>query len=579
MSIQGRAFNPPRQEEIKAREGVDCALRGVGMVMVRKERRALRLFLPVVIFLIFSAQLSAADVAKIMPLGDSITRGWYGSAYRWGYREPLYVNLTNNSYSFEFVGSRFDGSFPDPNHEGHDGWRADEILNGRITDPCAGKLEYWLPASQPDIVLLHIGTNDITVGNQDANEVNSILNVIDAYEVTSGKNIPVVMARIIDRYPNSPATTTYNNDLNTMATTRIANGDNIIIVNMQYAINYSTDMSDSLHPNDNGYVKMANVWYNALTGILGVPRTLTASSTDGGSVTQPGEGALQYNSGTIVNLMATAELGYHFVNWTGTAVDAGRVVDPNSSQTKVTMDADYTVIANFAIGEENKLTEINHRLELRTSGGIVNFIDYYTANGWDLNTMEDLAVKIDFHYSNISQTDGWVGINVGDDANYVEISAGCDDNGPYFYYQAVVDGNVFYEQESRTSNNGTLYVSYNAATKDFYLSHIGFGGGNAHVWQTPNATRGQWSAPVYVSIGGGSAGVAINPGEAYLDNFEMAKADLLDWPPVTDLDNNGFIEIYDLAILCDEWLENGLADFDHSGSVDFQDLAEFGWAW
>jgi lysophospholipase L1-like esterase len=547
--------------------------------MFSLHKRISWLVLSVIAILGISAGARAANAVKIMPLGDSITRGWYGSAYRWGYREPLYVNFTNNSYSFDFVGSKFDGSFPDPNHEGHDGWRADEILNGRTSDPCAGKLEYWLPVSQPDVILLHIGTNDITQGNQDANEVNSILNVIDAYEVSSGKNILVVMARIIDRYPNDPNTTAYNNDLNTMATTRIANGDNIIIVNMQYAINYSTDMSDSLHPNDNGYVKMANVWYNALTGILYVQRTLTASSTNGGSVTQPGEGAFQYNNGTVVNLMAMAELGYHFVNWTGTAVDAGRVANPNSADTTVTMDADYTVIANFAIGEENKLTEINHRLELRTSGGIVNFIDYYTANGWDLNTMEDLAVKIDFHYSNISQTDGWVGINVGDDANYVEISAGCDDNGPYFYYQAVVDGNVFYEQESRTSNNGTLYVSYDASAREFYLSHTSFGSGNAYVWQTPGATQGQWSVPVYVSIGGGSVEVALGPGEAYLDNFEMAKAGLIGWPPATDLDRNGYIEIYDLAMLCDEWLGSGPADFDHSGKVDFLDLTELGWAW
>jgi lysophospholipase L1-like esterase len=535
------------------------------------------LVLSVITILTISTGARAANAVKIMPLGDSITRGT-GFAYIWGYREPLYVNLINGGYSFDFVGSLTNGSFADPNHEGHAGWRADEILDGRISDPCAGKLEYWLPASQPKVILLHIGTNDITQGNQDANKVNSILNVIDAYEVTSGQSITVVLARIIDRVPNSPATTAYNNDLNTMATNRIANGDHIVIVNMQYALNYSTDMSDSLHPNDNGYVKMANVWYNALTGIF-TQKTLTCSSTDGGSVTQPGEGVFQYDDGSVVNLTATADLGYHFVNWTGTAVNAGRVANPNSADTSVTVDADYTVVANFAIGEENKLMEVNQRLELRTSGRIVNFTEYYTANGWDLNTIEDLAVKIDFHYNNISQTDGWVGITVGDDANYVEISAGCDSNGPYFGYQAVVDGNIFSERESRTSNDGKLYVSYDAPAREFYLSHTGFGSGNAYVWQTPANTRGRWSVPVYVSIGGGSVEAAIGPGEAYLDNFEMVKAGLIGWPPATDLDRNGYIEIYDLAMLCSEWLGSGTADFDKSGMVDFLDLAELVLAW
>ena len=49
-----------------------------------------------------------------------------------------------------------------------------------------------------------------------------------------------------------------------MASNRIAGGDNIIVVNMENALNYSTDLSDDLHPNDNGYAKMANVWYDAL---------------------------------------------------------------------------------------------------------------------------------------------------------------------------------------------------------------------------------------------------------------------------------------------------------------------------
>ena len=90
------------------------------MATIRK--RVLKLILPVAVFLVFSASLPAADVTRIMPLGDSITRGYIGSAFHWGYRKPLYDNLTTGGYSFDFVGSQFDGSFPDPNHEGHDGW-------------------------------------------------------------------------------------------------------------------------------------------------------------------------------------------------------------------------------------------------------------------------------------------------------------------------------------------------------------------------------------------------------------------------------------------------------------------------
>jgi hypothetical protein len=85
--------------------------------------------------------------------------------------------------------------------------------------------------------------------------------------------------------------------------------------------------------------------------------------------------------------------------------------------------------------------------------------------------------------------------------------------------------------------------------------------------------------PVDVSMGGGSSGAALGPGEAYLDNFEIEKAGLLGWPPATDIDDNGFIEVYDLEIMFENWLGTGAGDIDSDGRVDFLDFAEFGLAW
>ena len=78
-------------------------------------------------------------------------------------------------------------------------------------------------------------------------------------------------------------------------------------------------------------------------------RTLTTSSTAGGSVTTPGEGAFSYPHGTVVAVVAAPEANHHFVNWTGTAVTAGKVADPSAVSTNVTVDADYTLVANFSI--------------------------------------------------------------------------------------------------------------------------------------------------------------------------------------------------------------------------------------
>jgi len=58
-----------------------------------------------------------------------------------------------------------------------------------------------------------------------------------------------------------------------------------------------------------------------------------------------------YTAGTVVNISATPEAGYHFVDWTGD------VAVPDSASTTVTMDANKTVTANFA--RENIITSIN----------------------------------------------------------------------------------------------------------------------------------------------------------------------------------------------------------------------------
>ncbi len=526
----------------------------------------------------FSTRAPANGPVKIMPLGDSITRGVGSTNYN-GYRKPLYLNLTASGYNVDFVGSQIDGDFSDPDHEGHGTWHAEQ--DGTVYD-INDQVYGWLVTYQADIILLHIGTNDITAGEQDANEVSNILDEIDRFST----DIKVILALIIDRQTHSPVTTQFNIDVNTMAQNRIAGGDDIIIVDMEHTLNYTTDMSDNLHPNDSGYVKMASVWYSALTDILVRQMTLTCSSTKGGSVTQPGEGVFDYNEGSIVDISAEADVNYFFANWMGTAVDAGKVADANSNNTTVIVDGNYTLIANFDTNKGNRLEEINQRLELRTDGDINDFTAFYTANGWSLDTTEEFEVKVDFHYSDTNSIgEGWVGISIEKaEEDYVSLSAGFDGNEAYYYYEKSVDGDVVYEQSSRTSSDGALYISYDAGLDELYISTTGYGFSNA--WQIITGLLvGQWSSePVSVAIGGGCLGAALSVGEAYLDNFEVTTGQLLGWPPVTDIDGNGFIEWNDLKIMCDYWLETGpdiLGDIckDENDIVNFLDFAEFGLAW
>ncbi|MDD5328329.1 MAG: SGNH/GDSL hydrolase family protein [Phycisphaerae bacterium] len=466
------------------RFGYGCAkkLREELTIERLKQKRILRLIaISIVLLDCFSVLTIADEVVKIMPLGDSITYGIGSTNYN-GYRKPLYQVLTAADCNFDFVGSLTNGDFLDPQHEGHPGETA-LWLNQRLVGPTG----YWLFAYQPEIILYHIGTNNLRLGDdiatyaQDANETLEIV-----YDFNP--DITVILAKIIltkDDATINARIHSYNLLLEDIAQKWINAGYSLIVVDMENALDYGTDMYDYLHPNNTGYAKMAGIWYNALADCL-------------------------------------------------------MKDDPKTA--------------------------------------------FYKANGWNFDVAKDFAVKVDFHYSNLSQVDGWVGMNVGDDSNYVSISAGSDNNKSYFYYEAVINGNIVFEKEPRTFNDGTLYVSYDSTLKFFYLSHTGFGSQNAYVWQALSPSQGQWELPVDVFIGGGSSGAVLDMGDAYLDNFEVMTAVLLNWPPITDIDGNGFIEFDDLWIMCENWLKTGPdvpGDLykDEDNIINFLDFAEFGPAW
>ena len=73
---------------------------------------------------------------------------------------------------------------------------------------------------------------------------------------------------------------------------------------------------------------------------------LTINSTDGGEVTEPGEGAFEYEHGTIVDLEAVAFEDAPFVKWSG---DNETIEDPSSNQTTIEILDDYTITAVFDV--------------------------------------------------------------------------------------------------------------------------------------------------------------------------------------------------------------------------------------
>ncbi len=222
------------------------------------------LFKSIMTLLFFITTLVAGESLwaqiRIMPLGDSITRGVIGSPDEIGYRRLLYLDLINSGYDVNFVGYRPDGFLLDfdRDHEGHGGFLTQEI---------ALNIEGYLDINPADIILLHIGTNDVDLfSTEDPTQVEAILNAIDNWESVPGNNeIIVILAKIINQQghlcPNDSVTTRFNNNVEAMALNRIA--DRIFIVDMECSagFDYNFDMVDQIHPNQSGYDNMAATWF------------------------------------------------------------------------------------------------------------------------------------------------------------------------------------------------------------------------------------------------------------------------------------------------------------------------------
>ncbi|MCP5095663.1 MAG: hypothetical protein GY943_08940 [Chloroflexi bacterium] len=205
-----------------------------------------------------------------MPLGDSITEG--DTVYN-SYRRPLWQLLQDNGYSVDFIGAEVNNSGgPAPNqdfdldHEGHAGWRADQIVDRGLAD--------WLLNYTPDIVLLHIGSNDLTRVNRRNVVVSATLD--DVREIISvlrddNPNVTILLAQLIPSCSSilDGNIVTYNAELPALIAEQTTAVSPIILVDHFTGFDANTDTHDCVHPNVSGEGKMAQNWYDAIVASLG----------------------------------------------------------------------------------------------------------------------------------------------------------------------------------------------------------------------------------------------------------------------------------------------------------------------
>ncbi len=202
------------------------------------------------------------DPIRILPMGDSITFGTGGTAGLGGYRGPLYDLLVNAGYEVDYVGTSTGNSegLVEKEHEGHGGWRIDQ-LDANV----AG----WFNAIEdPDIILLHIGTNDFGQGNDTVNAINRIDALITKMAGLR-PNAHIVVTNIMERGEpqNSQIQAQFNPFIEGVVEDQMDAGNLVSFLDMRSAVPLS-DMPDNLHPNQTGYGKMAAAWFGAIEGIV-----------------------------------------------------------------------------------------------------------------------------------------------------------------------------------------------------------------------------------------------------------------------------------------------------------------------
>lgn len=213
---------------------------------------------------------------KIMPLGDSNTRGKSAANYR-SYLRTMLINQAN--FPMNYVGSGVavggahgpggDSSTPytraeitalgnDLEHEGWGGYTIDGIRAG---------VSGWINTANPNMILLMIGTNDFNngIGGGAIDRLDRLVGEILAQR----PNVTLVVGSIPPGKGNfskwARTVNDYNSQIPGLVNDYASEGYKIYFANIFPALNNDTDLVDSLHPTAGGYSKIAGAWYEVVS--------------------------------------------------------------------------------------------------------------------------------------------------------------------------------------------------------------------------------------------------------------------------------------------------------------------------
>jgi hypothetical protein len=242
-----------------------------------------------------SFHITQGEVFRIMPVGDSITRGGgypIGALNYPTYRYYLYNMISNAGLLVDYVGpyngvgADFNTStmnpyivpplyrdtrhpiFPDQDLAGSTGWKIDRYLSGAMSAKTL--VEYY----DPDIVLVHLGTNDLGTRSdtpaEAADEIGQLIDLIRAGSLDAIIFVAQIIPLMDNAYGMGPGEYQAVQDFNALLPGIISQKNQaagyppVTLVDMWIGFDPETMLAEQTHPNDTGDKEMAMRWYNAI---------------------------------------------------------------------------------------------------------------------------------------------------------------------------------------------------------------------------------------------------------------------------------------------------------------------------
>ena len=179
------------------------------------------------------------------------------------------------------VGSQKHGDMADNDNEGWPGYVVDQIY---------AKANASVPTWKPNVILVNAGTNDCAQDRDIDHAGDRVLAMLEHLYAMSPSATVLLSSLIVNKNAAVDGRVlNVNAQYRAVAAGLRAKGRRLVYVEMHGPDGpLAGDMFDDTHPNDNGYRKMAVLWYNALVdasraGFLVAPEPVNGVPDDGGS--------------------------------------------------------------------------------------------------------------------------------------------------------------------------------------------------------------------------------------------------------------------------------------------------------